>query len=490
MYRILLADDEGIMLESLKKIIESNFGNECEIHTAKSGRVVVEQAQAYPPDICFMDIQMPGISGIQAIREIQKFNSSVVFVIITAYDKFNYAKEAVNLGVMEFLTKPVNKKVILETCMKAMEKVDQTRQKRSDDLKIREKLETVVPMIESGYINNILLQDDFVTYQDNYTELLNIHQDFFECLVGPIMGNRIVLLVPYEENTEDYEERVAIVTRARNMVHKLENRIDSMFRCGIGRVKELGSVKESFQEAVVALRESVSHVVHIEDVPVAQKYDGEYPRDLESRYVRRILDKDAAGALNCAEGFFTWMLGQPSVSREDVEIKILELVMDAERRAFFAGTMKYNVNYRRSYIRELQSCADMNGLKNWFLDKTRDICARMEDSREKEELSIIEKARSYINENFRRDISLDDVSREVDISPYYFSKLFKQETGKNFIEYLTEIRLRSARELLQNSQYSIKEICAQSGYSDPNYFSRIFKKYEGVTPSEFRDHLR
>lgn len=531
MYRILLADDEGIMLESLKKIIESNFGNECEIHTAKSGRVVVEQAQAYPPDICFMDIQMPGISGIQAIREIQKFNSSVVFVIITAYDKFNYAKEAVNLGVMEFLTKPVNKKVILETCMKAMEKVDQTRQKRSDDLKIREKLETVVPMIESGYINNILLQDDFVTYQDNYTELLNIHQkygymvvvefgdsmengvlsnavgasvranrfystfreiaqDFFECLVGPIMGNRIVLLVPYEENTEDYEERVAIVTRARNMVHKLENRIDSMFRCGIGRVKELGSVKESFQEAVVALRESVSHVVHIEDVPVAQKYDGEYPRDLESRYVRRILDKDAAGALNCAEGFFTWMMGQPSVSREDVEIKILELVMDAERRAFFAGTMKYNVNYRRSYIRELQSCADMNGLKNWFLDKTRDICARMEDSREKEELSIIEKARSYINENFRRDISLDDVSREVDISPYYFSKLFKQETGKNFIEYLTEIRLRSARELLQNSQYSIKEICAQSGYSDPNYFSRIFKKYEGVTPSEFRDHLR
>ena len=206
--------------------------------------------------------------------------------------------------------------------------------------------------------------------------------------------------------------------------------------------------------------------------------------------MRRILDKDAAGALNCAEGFFTWMMGQPSVSREDVEIKILELVMDAERRAFFAGTMKYNVNYRRSYIRELQSCADMNGLKNWFLDKTRDICARMEDSREKEELSIIEKARSYINENFRRDISLDDVSREVDISPYYFSKLFKQETGKNFIEYLTEIRLRSARELLQNSQYSIKEICAQSGYSDPNYFSRIFKKYEGVTPSEFREHLR
>ena len=530
MYRILLADDEGIMLESLKKIIESEYGNECEIHCAKSGRVVVEMAQAYPPDICFMDIQMPGISGIQAIREIKKFNSSAVFVIITAYDKFNYAKEAVSLGVEEFLTKPVNKKVIMETCARMMEKVDKTRQKRSDDLRIREKLETVVPMIESGYINNILLQDDFVTYQDNYTQLLDIQekygymmvvefgdslengvlsnavgasvkankfyssfreiaQDFFECLVGPIMGNRIVLLVPYENATEDYEERVAIVTRARNMVHKFENRIDSMFRCGIGRVKELGSVKESFQEAVVALRESTSHVVHIEDVPVAQKYDGEYPRDLESRYQKRILEKDAAGALNCANGFFEWMKGQAAVSREDVEIKILELVMDAERRAFFAGTMKYNINDRRSYIRELQSCSDMESLRNWFQDKTREICTKMEDSKEKEAVSVIDRAKAYIDENFRRDISLDDVSREVDISPYYFSKLFKQETGKNFIEYLTEIRLKNARELLQNSQLSIKEICVQSGYGDPNYFSRIFKKYEGVTPSEFRGRL-
>ena len=87
MYRILLADDEGIMLESLKSIISSNYGNECEIHTAKTGRAVVEEAEKYPPDICFMDIQMPGLSGIQAIREIQKFNRSVVFVIITAYDK-------------------------------------------------------------------------------------------------------------------------------------------------------------------------------------------------------------------------------------------------------------------------------------------------------------------------------------------------------------------------------------------------------------------
>ena len=131
----------------------------------------------------------------------------------------------------------------------------------------------------------------------------------------------------------------------------------------------------------------------------------------------------------------------------------------------------------------------MESLRSWFLDKTRDICTKMENSNEKEAVSVIDRAKEYIEENFRRDISLDDVSREVDISPYYFSTLFKQETGRNFIEHLTEIRLKNARDLLQNSQLSIKEICVQSGYSDPNYFSRIFKKYEGVTPSEFRERL-
>ena len=75
----------------------------------------------------------------------------------------------------------------------------------------------------------------------------------------------------------------------------------------------------------------------------------------------------------------------------------------------------------------------------------------------------------------------------VDISPYYFSRLFKQETGVTFIEYLTSARMRQARILLANPDYSIKEVCVMSGYSDPNYFSRIFKKYEGITPSEYRE---
>ena len=236
-----------------------------------------------------------------------------------------------------------------------------------------------------------------------YSTFREIAQGFFECLVGPIMGNRIVLLVPYRNSRESYEERVEVVTRTRNMVHKLESRIDSKFRCGIGRVKEMGStMKESFKEAMIALRESTSHVIHIEDVPAAQKYDGEYPRDLERRYEKRVMDKDVAGALSCAEEFIRWMEKQPGVDLEDMRIKILELVMGVEKKAFFAGTVKYAISCRRNYIHEIQEYTDIEGMKKWFLGKTSEICSNMESAREKEAVSIIEKAKSYIRDNYKK----------------------------------------------------------------------------------------
>ena len=92
-----------------------------------------------------------------------------------------------------------------------------------------------------------------------------------------------------------------------------------------------------------------------------------------------------------------------------------------------------------------------------------------------------------INTHFKNDISLDEISREIDISPYYFSKLFKEETGENFIEYLTTTRMEYAKSLILKSNLNMKEICAEVGYQDPNYFSRIFKKTVGVTPTEYKE---
>ena len=109
MYRVMLADDEGIVIDSMKFIIEKEFGEECEVEYAKTGRAVIELAERFRPDIAVMDIQMPGINGIEAMKEIKTFSANTVFIVMSAYDKFDYAQEAIKLGVLEYINKPMEK---------------------------------------------------------------------------------------------------------------------------------------------------------------------------------------------------------------------------------------------------------------------------------------------------------------------------------------------------------------------------------------------
>lgn len=531
MYRVLVADDEGIMLEAMKNIITNNFGNECELAFAKTGRAVVELAETFRPDIALMDIQMPGINGIQAMKEIRKFNTSTKFIIMTAYDKFDYAKEAINLGVIEYLTKPVKRSVVVDVLERTMAQIRAERQKRSDNLKIQEKLETVIPIVENGFVNSMILQEEGTGDAAYYKMLLDLHQEFafvillqfgipgeggiltspvgmsvraqsfypecraickefFDCIVGPILTNRIVLVVPCSEDTQEYGDRIRIIEQARHLTRKLGSRFEAKFRAGIGKTYRVEALKPSYSEAYRALSESSSSVAHADDLTLRGTYESDYPKENERRLFQQIAKGDWPGARQAANEFFDWMIRNYYDDREDIQLKVLEFVIMAEREAFMNGGIEtYSFHSRKDYMRAVLECSDYTELRSWFLQKLKDVCRKVATKREEQSESVITKAKAYIDENFSRDLSLDDVSRAVNISPYYFSKLFKEESGENFIEYLTRVRIAYAKKLLHDPALSIKEICMMSGYSDPNYFSRIFKKQEGVTPSEYREGL-
>lgn len=530
MYRILLADDEGIMLYSLQSMIQKNYGDECEIYTAKTGRAVVELADNIRPDIIFMDIQMPGMNGIEAMQVIREKNKSVLFIVITAYNKFDYAKDAIEIGVFDFLTKPVNKDNFLKVLKSAMSQVDSERKNQMDNLKIREKLETVVPIIESGFINYLMLQGGGAesTYY-NYKELLEIEEeyayailiqfgesyengvltnpvgmsmrsqkfypvlrhivkDYFSCYVGAVMVNKVILMVPepFMDGVE-YEERIQVIGQARKMLHALEEQIEAKFRIGIGHKYRIDQLNQSYQEAFRALQEGDGRVVHVGDMPIRGEFEGDYPEDNETLIFQMILKGDMDGAMEQASVFYDWMVDNYPDYMDSIRLKVLELVMRAEKDAFWNGGLNYGFLYRNDYLSDIMNSGSYEEIRNWWLNKIADITKHMANRKKNQSESIVAKAVSYLNDNYRKDISLDDVSREVNINPYYFSKRFKEETGVNFIDFLTNIRIKKAKELLEDPKLSIKEICTMSGYSDPNYFSRIFKKIENVTPSEYRE---
>lgn len=527
MYRIMIADDEGIMRESLKSIISKNFEETCEVLAVKSGRDAIEQFEAFRPDIVFMDIQMPGINGIEALREIRKINANILCYVLSAYDKFDYAQEAISLGVERYLMKPINKKTMISALEEAIRKVEQTRRQRSDRLRIQEKLETIIPVVENGFVSSILIQDggqntDYyrqlldvtqehgyvmvirfgteyqngrlispvgvaVRVRDVYQELCAVIKTYFHCCVGAVVSDSVAVIVPAEMQQMTYEERILVIEKARGMINRLEERINARFRVGIGRVKRIRDLRTSYQEALQALNQSRGRVIHNDDITRHGVYKEDFPAEVEEEMFRQLLKGDMNGMYREANHFFDWMQKHYPESVNNIRLKVLEFVLRAECDAFHAGALDYGFEDRKDYLSEVTDFKTLEEIRRWFLDKMAEVCLSIRNREEKQSESAVEKAMNYIQSNYSRDISLDDVSKEVNISPYYFSKLFKEESGENFIEYLTRIRMEKAKEMLKNPELSIKEIGAACGYADSNYFSRIFKKHMDMTPREYRE---
>lgn len=530
MYKIMLADDEGIVIDALTFIIQKNFGDSYVIESAKTGRSVIELAERFRPDIALMDIQMPGINGIEAMKEIRKSCYNTLFIVISAYDKFKYAQEAIGLGVLAYINKPIEKGVIVDVLRQAMDRVDREREKRSNDLMIREKLETVVPIIESGFIYSVLFQENYAEETENYKRLLGIQEDYgymmvikygddqengkltnvvgasvrvqssyheireiikeyFNGIVGSMMANMIIVFMPQEEAEFDneYEKRIEVIESARQMVRKLKNRIDAGFRVGIGSVKPLKAAGTSYTEALNSFRCTNGSVAHVKDLPLGCDYEDNYPIETEKKMFAAVEAGNLEEAVSQASRFFGWMIETYAENMMDIKLKVLEFVLWAERIGYESGGMVYHFCSRQEYLKTIMELKNYEELRSWFLTKIQNVCRNVVRKKAETSSNIIVRAKEYINSHYQKDISLDEVSREVNISPYYFSKLFKEEAGKNFIEYLTGVRMERAKELLLQTDKSMKEICSEVGYADPNYFSRSFKKNVGVTPTEYKE---
>ena len=512
MFNILVTDDEQIVIDSLSFIINKNFAEEAKVFTALSGTEAIEIVMKENIDIMFMDINMPGLSGLETVSVITKLKPNIVFVILSAFDRFQYAQEAINLGAYKYITKPVNRNVVIETIRGAMQLVQEKQGKLSADRELHKKLDMVSPMIENDFIYACIYNNDksvdlssYLDYfnlsenpwvfccfefpninSDNqYSTYLKIHELLnteHRCLVSSFMMNRIAVFFPFFSENPDFAE---IQVQIKKIYTNLSYNISAGIRAGVSSVfSDKNQLQASYSQALSALNKSTANGgMNLSEKPDEISGDvstGEFKKQI----IKKLTAGDSSGVKSFLELYTTELISQQLAS-DKIKNKFFELIVTANN-----STRELNKSFTSTTFDNafaiLSSENDIKLLKE-FVQKFLMECAQAVTSIKKaEENPIIKKVCTYVDENLSQDISLETAADFAGVSSFYLSKLFKEEKGETFINFISDKRLEKSRLLLESTELSIKEITSEVGYNDQNYFSRIFKAKYGLSPKEYR----
>lgn len=529
MYKVIIADDEPKVSQLIKNLIDwERLGLE-HAATAHDGISALELIKEYQPDIVITDIRMPGYDGIELIKHTKAVKPDIDFIIVSGYQYFDYAHNAIKYGVKDYLLKPLNKTEINTTLAKMTEKYsEKSRQEmyRMEDVKKlrNEFLRAIYEGDGSEYIKGrelssinreystsfvegccqaVIVKPDF-EYQPGNREMMRILlgklSKIIEQNLGSVCSERLCLIM---------EDRIFIIANYRNEDKKLfrkalNNIIDEghmlrdvfknlMLTIGLGNSREaFEGIAKSTSEAKAALTDRIITGGGKISQFNAELHKGE-PRESIISFDRR---RRLAGFIEIfdTDAVRHWL--------KEVESEIHKL--SAVSGAFVFATLeeieeiilyglKNHANVKaidKSLIEEFHEALRMqNSIGDVFETAERYICKMLrkaEENRRNESNRPIKEAQKYINEHYASAITLEEVSAIIGFNATYFSALFKKETGMNFLEYVTEVRIKAAKQLLSDSRKGILDISHEVGYSDFKHFTKQFKKVTGLTPSEYR----
>ena len=533
MIKVLVADDELKVIQLIEHLVDWQAFDMEIVGRVNDGEKALETICRLQPDLVVTDIRMPVINGIELVQKAQEAGLDPFFVMISGYSEFEYAQRAIQLGVEDYLLKPLRQKDLESVLAKIRDKYYarmETDAARSSYLRNRKRE-------KEQFLTDLLVHrrlDVFELTEEELTDLygFSLTGEYIECAILRVFTGaagftsdesdvyRFVLPKLHEivnENiahlcteyvstvhhndilaliSHDGETKAAIMEELGKMKPRLLNyrNICPDLKIAIGISKPVSSLRQ-IPDAYRDARDALAKRFLAQDSFIFFS-DGYYPRPQQEstlftaqdrkQLLSRIEVLDIPGFRELSGEYFRRMKETPAGSG-DVSYTYRTLC-----ESFLFGVRSFEGQAARMEETEeaLRSAFDrvfsLDELYAFYTDTCAECLGRCEQEKKSIEDKPIRLAKQYIQKHYSEAISLETVSAEVGFNPAYFSTVFKKATGTNFMDYVKTVRVENAKDLLARTRMDVASVAQAVGYTDIKYFTRLFRQLTSLTPSDYR----
>lgn len=534
LYRIILVDDEEEVRKGIiRKIDWETLGFQV-VGDAENGEEALEMIEQLEPDMVMTDIRMPYMDGLTLSAKIRQKYPSIKILIFSGFDDFEYAQQAIKLNVTEYILKPVNVEELTEILNRVHENLDEEIEQRRDVRRLRESYQRSLPIIRELFLNDLVKGNaDMTTAEEKLREyqvdildarkwlvaVINMEpEEAAEGLPATLHRERELIPISVKQLVEDHlksycrftvfsdtaglvlllavdedNTQTGLINLFEDICKEIKKILQVTVTVGIGHsAPNLAQLDKAYQSAADALGYKAivgtGKPIYINDMePVGRG--------------RLLLDsKDEADLVAAVKFGGREAIGQvvqTLIGRMDdakVHVRQYQVYMISIINCLTKLMQQYDLNLDHMFEQEEPYLAMLTGMPNrenfaaWLIRVACRLHEELNLERDKTTRKVILDAKQYIQDHYTDpDLSVEMICRELHMSPAYFSTVFKKETGQSYVAYLTEIRLNRAVELLNETDDKTYVIAKKVGYQEQNYFSYVFKKKFGVSPTRYRD---
>ncbi|MCR5284781.1 MAG: response regulator [Treponema sp.] len=530
MLSVFTVDDEPIVLEGIRSKIDWEANGFTFAGEATDGEIALSMLQEIKPDILITDIKMPFMDGLELSTAIKKIQPWIKIIILSGHDEFEYAKKAISIGIEDYLLKPFTSEELLQSLNKTASRIESERKQLSDINKLKDELKSSQSLKKKEFLNNLVHSALNMNEAIQQGEALGfkLFSRFYKVLVSKIES--------LSENSQNQQEACSLVN---SYCASWENAMTFFHHSNLFVCIFKGSSQQELDESVFHAAETIGHIVTTNEdcrVLTAIGKSVEHLSQLNISYndAKNILQERAEN-INKEEkqnriisfddlqqnnmDLLDLKDADPLVDRikyagkNDITLIINEsmdlIKNNSGQFTVFASYILVDLIFAVSKLVENLG-GDIKEIKPEILQrkyvddavlneevfkdslyKVLSFALEYRDSKIKGKYAdVILKAKKYIEDNYAdQNTTLSTVAEEVCLSPNHFSTIFSQECKTTFIEYLTNVRIEKAKKLMQNTDLKGYDIAYECGFSDPHYFSYIFKKNTGLSPREYKLQL-